>query len=81
MAAKTPPTAKLPTFWQRNLAQEVAVLALLLLLFAVSSAAAMMQLRQRYIAIAAAEAEKVELRLSELLQKARQQLRLFAELG
>lgn len=81
MVAGTPSTAKLPTFWQRNLAQEVAVLALLLLLFAISSAAAMVQLRKRYIAIAAAEAEKVELRLSEQLQKARQQLRLFAQLG
>ena len=81
MAAETPERTKLPTFWQRNLAQEVTVLALLLLLFAISSAVAMEQLRKRYIAIAAAEAEKVELRLSEQLQKASQQLRLFAQLS
>lgn len=78
-AARRP--RRLPTFWQRNLAQEASVLALLLLLFAISSAVTMAQLRQRYIAIAATAAEKVELRLSEQLQNARQQLRLFAELS
>ena len=81
MAANPSATVKLPTFWQRNLTQEVVVLALLLLLFIGSSALAMVQLRKRYIAVAAAQAEKVELRLSEQLQKARQQLRLFAQLN
>ena len=78
-AARRP--RRLPTFWQRNLAQEASVLALLLLLFAVSSAVTMAQLRRRYVAIAATAAEKVELRLSEQLQNARQQLRLFAQLS
>lgn len=81
MSAEPAGTRPLPTFWQRNLAQELAVLVLLLLLFATSSAVAMAQLRQRYLAIAAAEAEKVEMRLNERLQRARQQLRLFVRLG
>lgn len=80
MATGRPGPRQLPTFWQRNLTQEVSVLALLLLLFAVSSAAAMVQLRQRYIAIAATAAEKVELRLNEHLRQASQQLHLFAQL-
>lgn len=81
MASEPTAPAKLPTFWQRNLAQELAVLAILLLLFAVSSGVAMVQLRSRYIAVAAAEAEKVELRLNEQLQKASEQLRLFDKLS
>ena len=80
MAADAPERRSPPTFWQRNLSQEASVLALLLLLFAASSAWALAQLRNRYIAVAAAEAEKVELRLNEQLQQANQQLRLFARL-
>ena len=80
MAADAPARRPLPTFWQRNLSQEASVLALLILLFAASSAWALAQLRNRYIAVAAAEAEKVELRLNEELQQADQQLRLFARL-
>ena len=74
------PRRRLPTFWQSNLLLEASALAVLLLLFAASSGLALAHLRQRHIAVAAAEAEKVELMLNDQLQQARQQLERFARL-
>ncbi len=71
---------ELPTFWHSNLLQEAGVLILLLLLFAASGAAALAELRRRYIAVYRAEAEKVELTLSDQLQQAREELIQFSQL-
>lgn len=71
---------ELPTFWHSNLLQEAGVLTLLLLLFAASGAAALAELRRRYIAVYLAEAEKVELTLSDQLQQAREELIQFSQL-
>ena len=80
-AARTSqPPRRLPTFWQSNLVQEASALAVLILLFAGSSVLTLAHLRQRYIAVAAAEAEKVELLLNDQLREARQQLQRFARL-
>lgn len=71
---------RLPTFWQSNLIQESRVLLLLIILFSASGSWALAELRKRYIAVYRAEAEKVELALSEQLQQARLQLVRFSEL-
>ncbi|MEA5414387.1 GGDEF domain-containing protein [Synechococcus sp. BA-132 BA5] len=71
---------RLPTLWQSNLLQDAHVLGLLFLLFAFSGLVALNELRSRYIKVYRAEAEKVELTLSEKLQQARAQLLLFSRL-
>ncbi|MCP9860575.1 MULTISPECIES: GGDEF domain-containing protein [unclassified Cyanobium] len=72
---------RLPTLWQNYLLQDICVLGLLFFLFASSGIVALSELRRRYINIYRAEAEKVELTLSEKLQQARAQLLLFSRLA
>jgi hypothetical protein len=62
---------RLPTLWQSYLLQDILVLGLLFFLFTISGLVALSELRRRYITIYRAEAEKVELTLSEKLEQAR----------
>ena len=72
---------RLPTLWQSYLLQDITVLGLLFFLFTISGVVALSELRRRYITVYRAEAEKVELTLSEKLQQARAQLLLFSVLS
>jgi diguanylate cyclase (GGDEF)-like protein len=72
---------RLPTLWQSYLLQDILVLGLLFFLFTISGLVALSELRRRYITIYRAEAEKVELTLSEKLEQARAQLLLFSRLS
>lgn len=71
---------KLPTFWQRNLLQEISVLALLLVLFSVFGIAALGELKRHYFIVYRAAADNVELVLNEKLQQAKHELIRFSQL-